>query len=650
MYIFFILWLLGHLPVPAVMLQHQEAVTDLLLGEEFDSEVTHIYKSYYDVMTVEEMWQWAQGPMAAAVLVDGAPDGKMDALVGTNWLLGPLRIRLERSRQYTGREGCNKTLHDTFGDTMADKLMNRGIQCTSDFRTGNPSTWAAEPFLDLSQPLSTLGTCSDACAAEPATASRQDCESRGCLYTPQDGANAATCRAPEECSGWDGDLDACEASPTCTFSQRSFIDAFPQWVDAQRTGKCFKGDCSKEYCCSIAGCFDSPEQQQESIAEAGEDDDHACSIHAKLANLTWNPQESYRSTVKSDTTTSDNLWAQRLNFGDGGYHIDLPGDSATLVPMLKALEELGFADQFARSVDFQFVLINPNNFTLSDETLFMSTVDSDFNPVVVVSVELNFRFSPSGFLSKYDRVQAVQLKPFHFVFGATSEEDDDNSMIFYMLFLVPVFMIVQELQELSDTGIARYLKSGWNLFEVVYIATVLLAISAISKYIEAEELFLRFYEDDAKQDQYNDALPLRSRYKEMNKFIGMAAFITVFKFLKYVKIFRSTNVLWSTIDRAKAQLFTYLVVMLIIMGAFALLCVMMWGYTSKTFHNIPTAVFSLVRLSSGESELDYQELKRGDASFTPIVFMGFVVFVAIIGMNLMIAIITDCKPNVAPLS
>jgi hypothetical protein len=187
------------------------------------------------------------------------------------------------------------------------------------------------------------------------------------------------------------------------------------------------------------------------------------------------------------------------------------------------------------------------------------------------------------------------------------------------------------------------LKSGWNLFEVVYIGTVLLAINAVTAYIEEEESFLNFYQDDAKQDMYNDALPLRSRYKEMNKFIGMATFITVFKFLKYVTIFRSTTVLWSTIDRAKAQLFTYLIVMLIIMMAFALLCVMMWGYTAKTFHNIPTAVFSLVRLSSGESELDYQELKRGDASFTPVVFMGFVVFVAIIGMNLMIAIITDCK-------
>ena len=49
------------------------------------SDVTHIYKSYYDIMTAEEMWQWAHGPMAAAMVVDGAPDGKI-SLISASFL------------------------------------------------------------------------------------------------------------------------------------------------------------------------------------------------------------------------------------------------------------------------------------------------------------------------------------------------------------------------------------------------------------------------------------------------------------------------------------------------------------------------------------------------------------------------------------
>ena len=54
-YIYLLCYLLAHLPPPTAMLRHSAAVSDLLLGEEFDEQMTHIYKSWYDVMTKEEL-------------------------------------------------------------------------------------------------------------------------------------------------------------------------------------------------------------------------------------------------------------------------------------------------------------------------------------------------------------------------------------------------------------------------------------------------------------------------------------------------------------------------------------------------------------------------------------------------------------------
>ena len=181
----------------------------------------------------------------------------------SHWLLGPVRIRLERSVDYPTQETCNRTLTQTFGPSMGKKLMGRGIQCTSEFRTDNPSTWHGSPFLDLSTPLVTLGTCSDACAS--ATASLAACESAAageCLYTPAEGSNAATCRAPEDCAEWGGDLDSCEGSNSCTFAKRSFIIEpmatfvvvlFPAWAEQccreqpQGQGRCcWRKGCQRE--------------------------------------------------------------------------------------------------------------------------------------------------------------------------------------------------------------------------------------------------------------------------------------------------------------------------------------------------------------------------------------------------------------------
>ena len=43
--------------------------------------------------------------------------------------------------------------------------------------------------------------------------------------------------------------------------------------------------------------------------------------------------------------------------------------------------------------------------------------------------------------------QAIQMSPFHFLFGTTAGDDDDNRLYLMMLFLVPVILIIQELRE-----------------------------------------------------------------------------------------------------------------------------------------------------------------------------------------------------------
>ena len=49
-----------------------------------------------------------------------------------------------------------------------------------------------------------------------------------------------------------------------------------------------------------------------------------------------------------------------------------------------------------------------------------------FEPSVVVDVDITFVFSPSGFLSKYDRVTARQVEPLHFIFDGTRDMDKER--------------------------------------------------------------------------------------------------------------------------------------------------------------------------------------------------------------------------------
>ena len=212
--------------------------------------------------------------------------------------------------------------------------------------------------------------------------------------------------------------------------------------------------------------------------------------------------------------------------------------------------------------------------------------------------------------------------------------------------------MVQEFGELNEVGFTRWVSSGWNLFEAAYIVSIWLCLMSAWLYLAEEKTFLGHYNNSGSDNDtellfndtellFNDMMPVRDSYKRMNKYIGFTMFCSWLKVLKYAKIFRSTQVLWDTLSAARYQLFAYSMVMLIMINAFAFLTVMLWGYSSKFFHNMPTAFFALVRLTAGEADMDYAELKRGDSSVTPFVFMGFIIFIAFIGMNMMIAIVTD---------
>jgi hypothetical protein len=80
---------------PSTSLKHQQTLEDLLLDEEF-ADVHNMKKTWYDVGTVEEMWQWARGPLGGALLADDGNPGSLTAMLGTNQLIGPVRMRQAR--------------------------------------------------------------------------------------------------------------------------------------------------------------------------------------------------------------------------------------------------------------------------------------------------------------------------------------------------------------------------------------------------------------------------------------------------------------------------------------------------------------------------------------------------------------------------
>ena len=80
---------------PLFSFQHNELMKDLFLEEEFPDIKT--LKTFSDIVTVEELWQYMEGVFIQGLLSDqGAGPGVM---YGTNWLIGSARVRQVRVKE-----------------------------------------------------------------------------------------------------------------------------------------------------------------------------------------------------------------------------------------------------------------------------------------------------------------------------------------------------------------------------------------------------------------------------------------------------------------------------------------------------------------------------------------------------------------------
>eukprot|EP00949_MAST-11_sp_MAST-11-sp1_P000362 g362.t1 len=120
---------------------HQELLRDLIIEEEFVYSDTHIRKNFHDIATVEEFWQFMQGPLANGLFPseDIVPNG-IGAVYSTSLLLGNVRLMQARMGQ-ASMESC------IYPPNMGSRMEKLGcyLDYTSSKRQGYQSMEAFGP-------------------------------------------------------------------------------------------------------------------------------------------------------------------------------------------------------------------------------------------------------------------------------------------------------------------------------------------------------------------------------------------------------------------------------------------------------------------------------------------------------------------------
>ena len=126
----------------------------------------------------------------------------------------------------------------------------------------------------------------------------------------------------------------------------------------------------------------------------------------------------------------------------------------------------------------------------------------------------------------------------------------------------------------------------------------------------------------------------------------------VLKVFKYLQISNKMNSLWEVLQRAFSDILAFVMILLFILGGFAVFACVLFGDHVRSFHNIPSSMHTLLYFSIGDfSNINYELMKQANSALAPVFIGVFMVLVVLVALNMFIAILTGrCNEHGCSLS
>lgn len=185
--------------------------------------------------------------------------------------------------------------------------------------------------------------------------------------------------------------------------------------------------------------------------------------------------------------------------------------------------------------------------------------------------------------------------------------------------------------------VVEYLISVWTLLEIVNLIVFSVALGIHFEWYRACDEFtsnIGTYNPDAHPERLNYILNLFFAEVFANAGNSVLCFL---KILKFLKMNNKLNILTRTMSRATENILGILAIFFLIMAAYALSGVQLYGAQLFEFRNVNSAFSLLFRALMGS--FDYEELRVKSRGATFVYFWSFIVLGLFIMLNFITAII-----------
>ena len=299
-------------------------------------------------------------------------------------------------------------------------------------------------------------------------------------------------------------------------------------------------------------------------------------------------------------------------YGNDGCVIFLPFNKTIVESKLKYLKDNNWIDLSTRSISIYFNLYNSNTKLLTNGRFMIE-------------------FFPSGFLQPSYRLISMPFRP------------DGTSLSFYIVgFLFSIgflyFVYVEIMEYRGKKNKLDYIFNKWNIIECFNLCLFLsvIVIFLYWKYnINKKDYLINMSENTDSFDYYYNSY-LFYQINVLSAFCCLVSFIKVFK---YLRLNRRLKLLWDTLSSAFADLFSMMIVSLLIISGFALTGNLIFGQTLREFKSYSSSVSMLLRSLLGD--FDYRRMAEVCPNIAPVFFLLYIFIVFFVITNMFVAVVCE---------
>ncbi|OQR87314.1 ryanodine-inositol 1,4,5-triphosphate receptor Ca2 channel (RIR-CaC) family protein [Achlya hypogyna] len=320
------------------------------------------------------------------------------------------------------------------------------------------------------------------------------------------------------------------------------------------------------------------------------------------------------------------LWNSAMDYGTGGYAIYLPRDNASAAHTLVAGMKQSLVQPATRYVAATWIVYNHNADVFS-------------------RLQILFEMSHTDYIEKSARLESFRIIGYASIEAFFTTE---NIMMIFLA-LVTLSFTYRELSDLRERGLSKYLKSMWNVLDLVQLGFLYAMVFSWCNYIKDCHEILPLLEamvNKARCDDvasaggcFVDIMTVGNHLAAVFNISAALALISVAIVFKYLRLNTRLNMLWRTLRFAASDLVAFVFIFVFIFFGYAVMGFLLFGNHVRDYRSLSSSLAACFQMLLGA--FDYASFLNSNPAMAGVFFFTYMVSIFLVLVNMFVAIISE---------